>query len=1255
VGIKPLEAHTDWYTNGTSPYQIANAYDYEGFKNLVNGGTNFAGKTVQLANSLAGWAFTPIGTDAAHSFKGTFDGNGYTLSNLELKSGTKNIGLFGYAGAGSIIENLHFTTSTIELSSNTTQIQYVGTIVGYSEGSIQNVTSSAAIDIESNLQPKMVNNKANIVGTMRDIGGIGGYVKGDISNSSYSGSITITSKANVLEYMRYIAGNIGGIVGTHGDAANLNSPAGISSCTNSGLIAIKLSGSGGKDRFGTQLLSVAAFVGGIAGYSVGNFSNCTNSGNLLTSPWDSNAKDSKGKPRPTYTAGRGAAYTGGIVGSLRGKNFDTAATEEGMGAETDPAYDAFIKTGGISGGSYPATISIKDCNNSGVISGLSVVGGIAGTTSSFSLIEASSNTGAVYGCRWNKPFTAGIAGTSRSNIRYCNNQGNIYSATGAGYYCCGIAGSFTTVNTTSTADNLRVPGIELTGCYATGTIYTETTGYRSGILVGENNGFIHANVYLPSLTLDGKVVADDDDKGNTTDNHELSIADIKASKGIAILNTYASTTGWNTFYVPDSGSGYPVLGHDITAGGSTSFPGGAITAPGTYEAVYSASIDPVPTVAATPDTLRQNADYRVIPAANTQGKIGGSYNAEVWGMGKYQNTLIATINYTIIKAQIEDCTIVAAEAIFNWKAQSPAWVKLMDSAGNEVPGSDYTWKTLQNSDGSTKIDSNKKYHDYLNSHGANYKYDIEVTAKGTANYKGTSTQAVFRIGWASLMYDGKTYNPPKPESAKFDKVVWDGQEWDFIKAVADKTGEFITITYTGKEILPKVKNATYLGKKLRDGTDAAYWSAPYSYDYRYVYGNPNPEEGKSDASDFSQTVNATSPDSPCAMTIRFTSGGNFENYSNVFFTIAPAPLSKVSVSAIPAQKSTGKAIKPTLTLKYNSMTLKAGTDYTVAYKNNKAAGTAQAVITGKGNYSGKKTVDFKIIANNSLATIESVAAPGKVVEIVGGSAKNNAKVDIKTGAQTPGQRFKFTSAASGYWYITNVGSGKVLTVLGAKTASGTAVVQAVNKKAAAQQWRVLSTGKDDGSFYIVSKLSGGKKLYLNLAGAKTKNGAKVQVSTGNKSTAQMFEINLIKRTIKDGTYTVNSALGSNTVLAVAGASKANAAKLQLSKAGKSTAQKFKFKYDKKTGYYTVTNVKSGLKLGISGAVAGNKAYVRQLKAKTGNSQSWAIVKSGSKYQIWSALNGSTVLSVKGAKAKTGSAIWMATNKTTPAQLWTFKK
>lgn len=84
-------------------------------------------------------------------------------------------------------------------------------------------------------------------------------------------------------------------------------------------------------------------------------------------------------------------------------------------------------------------------------------------------------------------------------------------------------------------------------------------------------------------------------------------------------------------------------------------------------------------------------------------------------------------------------------------------------------------------------------------------------------------------------------------------------------------------------------------------------------------------------------------------------GGNVKECSKL-----PLDISKVKAAKISTRKYTGKAVKPTVTLTDGKYKLKKGVDYTVTYKNNKKKGTASVIITGKGIYTGKKTIEFKI-------------------------------------------------------------------------------------------------------------------------------------------------------------------------------------------------------------------------------------------------------------------------------------------------------
>jgi hypothetical protein len=986
-GVSP-QANMGWYqghVEGAS-YTLNNKEEMLGLAELVNNEIeNFSNNTITLGTDIIGLSTEPIGTKD-YPFAGTFDGGGKTLSNLSITlpqgrtDGRSYVGLFGKTAAGSLIKNLNIdagTLSVAESRANGERILYVGAVAGYAGGDIEDCTSSMELKVSSNRA------LGNDEGIIRYVGGLAGYIAGDMKRCVHDGDLYINSASDITEDIRYLIGEVGGLAGGQGDILDPATLPQSEECVNSGNLIFSVTGDGGRDRFGAQLYSVSYAVGGIIGQTSGTVSNCTNSGIVNTS----------GGTAENPKAGRGAGSCGGIVGSLRGIAFKQSSDSQinTNSSMLDTAYRYYVSHGGVDGApsSYPRTAGVYDCANTGDVIGLAAVGGIVGNGGSFTEIEGCTNKATVKGCRWNKPFAGGIAGNIQGNVRYCYNRGAIHSVTGGGYFCAGIAGGLWTPNTALTADEYRAPTTEMAGCYTTGRIYTDSAGFRTGILAGENEGFIHDNAYLSGLSVDGKIV--DTDTGTVKANAELTTAKLKGSEGIGLLNAYAAGKGgWKVCYLPDADAqaavngGYPVLVRSDDAHGNLSISGATTpaVAQGTVTpAAYSAVSDPIPQIAITKDggseKLIQNADFRVEPQAGARDvTIGGAdttpYTATIIGIGKYTGTL-GTFSYGIDKAEISTCTIVSDAVLFDWERQSPVGrTKLIDAAGNEVPAEQYEVSDLYddnpNGIGSTKpvnVNPNGvtdlRYYDYKNAHGANYKYDVRVTATtaAIANYKGETVQPAFRIKWASMVAqlptDDPHYDPNQPESVVYGDVVWQGKSWNFIKAMRDTSGDTIQIEYTGRPIKPTARSVTYLGRPLRLATDYSYQSNPLDYDYKYIYGNPNPEQTGGVSY---EPTDVTPAGQPSCMTVRFTNGGNFDNYTNVFFRIVPADIGAAAAS-MPAQNYTGQAHTPRPQIVWNGMALTEGKDYTVSgltYASNIAAGTATAgfTISGMGNFKGSK-------------------------------------------------------------------------------------------------------------------------------------------------------------------------------------------------------------------------------------------------------------------------------------------------------------
>ncbi len=168
--------------------EIWNKAQLETFRDAVNGGNNYSGKTVRLMADLnLGDGWTPIGIidDEDHSFKGTFDGQGNTI-NISVTGSSTVLGLFGYFRG--TVENLKVTGKV--LNTETTLTSSTAGIVAYNRGIISQCACVATIQ-----------------GTI--VGGIAGENHGTITNCYHQGNIYATNE-DAGKYLGGIAGILNG-------------------------------------------------------------------------------------------------------------------------------------------------------------------------------------------------------------------------------------------------------------------------------------------------------------------------------------------------------------------------------------------------------------------------------------------------------------------------------------------------------------------------------------------------------------------------------------------------------------------------------------------------------------------------------------------------------------------------------------------------------------------------------------------------------------------------------------------------------------------------------------------------------------------------------------------------------------------------------------------------------------------------------------------------------------------------------------
>ena len=131
--------------------------------------------------------------------------------------------------------------------------------------------------------------------------------------------------------------------------------------------------------------------------------------------------------------------------------------------------------------------------------------------------------------------------------------------------------------------------------------------------------------------------------------------------------------------------------------------------------------------------------------------------------------------------------------------------------------------------------------------------------------------------------------------------------------------------------------------------------------------------------------------------ITHTCSGCAEVQKDTFAAVAAPKLSSTSYTY------NGKAKKPSVVVKDKAgKVLKNGTDYSVAYKNNRNAGSATATVTLKGNYTGSKTLTFTIKKANQAMTAKGSTKTLHYESLKKKSAviKNAIKVDNTKGTVT---------------------------------------------------------------------------------------------------------------------------------------------------------------------------------------------------------------------------------------------------------------
>ena len=248
------------------PWLIYNAAQLKSLADQVNAGDDKSGKYYKLADNIdlsaygagyasgAGW--TPIGSNSTYRFRGHFDGDGKTVSNLFInRSGGEYIGLFGYIDGGEV-KNLGVRIADPGGgAAGVTGFFYVGGVAGYVlNSSITNCYVTG-----------------NVIGN-EFVGGVVGcvYTNSSVSNCYTTGNV----EGNI---------DIGGVAGWVGDNSNVSNCYATGDVTGIGTtygfwiggVAGRLNDSTLSNCYATGTVSGIRVVGGVVGASDNStVSNC---------------------------------------------------------------------------------------------------------------------------------------------------------------------------------------------------------------------------------------------------------------------------------------------------------------------------------------------------------------------------------------------------------------------------------------------------------------------------------------------------------------------------------------------------------------------------------------------------------------------------------------------------------------------------------------------------------------------------------------------------------------------------------------------------------------------------------------------------------------------------------------------------------------------------------------------------------------------------------------------------------------------
>lgn len=431
------------------------------------------------------------GTDKSfNSFYGIFNGNGYSITGLDITDG---YGLFDAVQSGSTISDLTLVNISIDGKDGS-----AGALAGLVEDGVTihncHITGNSVVN--------------------------GGGLTGGLIGSS-SGKITRCSSAAEVNAT---GGDVGGLVGNC--SGTLEDSFATGRVTAEGSVVGGLVGSGGtiKNCYAGGSVTGEDYVGGLAGtagdvdncYAVGDINGNLNVGGLIGSS-SGDIKDSSSGG--TVTA-KGSA--GGLIGS--------ASSTISLSSSSSNVIAKESKVGGLVGELVSGSIDNSHATGE-ITAGGSMVGGLAGFAG-FEII----NSYAVCNVT-GKNYVGGLVGQTTAGVENCKAEGDIKGGENVGGLLGETTGSVSNSSSSGTVTGQTIVG-GLIGALPNKESKVSYSYTRSEISADSNGGG------LIGLTPEAKteqvtsyeMIPDPDNEGNEI---EVPVTTIEYREGAKITYSYA--------------------------------------------------------------------------------------------------------------------------------------------------------------------------------------------------------------------------------------------------------------------------------------------------------------------------------------------------------------------------------------------------------------------------------------------------------------------------------------------------------------------------------------------------------------------------------------------------------------------------------------------------------------------------------------------------------------------------------------------